>query len=118
MLSASLSASARRTCPERTRPSNSACAGGSALSWPMRTRLSSGGNGILVPDQGDGVSGQQFSQEGIALLQPLVELGRRIQRGTPRPHQLLLRRRQRRIAMLQRQRVGDQPAVEARKSVV
>src|SRR3546814_7837758 len=78
----------------------------------MRTRLPSGGNGILVPDRGDGVFCQQFSQEGIALLQPLVELGRRIQRGTHRLPQLLLRRRKRRIDRLQRQRVGDQQQVE------
>src|SRR6185437_16274229 len=70
-------ASVRRTCPERIRPSSSACAGGSAFDCPTRARLSDCGKGMLVTDQGSGFTSQQFCQKRISLLHALVELGRR-----------------------------------------
>lgn len=56
-------ASLSRARPERTRPSTSACAGGSTFSFPIRTRLSRLDVMIDVADQHDVIAREKLSEE-------------------------------------------------------
>src|SRR5689334_23963299 len=112
MCSPLLCASLRRRVPERTRPSNSACAGGSALSCPARTRLSSAPCAMFVSDQDLMLPCEHFFQKRISARATPSKLGGSIQRRADMPAEPLFCGRQRSEKLLQRHVVSDDEHVD------
>ena len=80
-----VSASVSRAMPESTRPVNSDWALGSALSWPIATRLSRGREVIDIPNQRQRFSAENIFHERVLLLTAVAKLLRSVERGVNSP---------------------------------
>src|SRR3954469_15104052 len=112
MLSCSFSASLIRAAPERSSPSISTCAAGSALSWPIRTRLSRWGNDIEFSSEHDMRAVEDPGQEWMTRATAAAELVARVQRGADTATELALGVLQRGEHLLERQVIGDHQDVD------
>src|SRR5262249_34785751 len=112
MLSCSFSASLIRAAPERSSPSISACAAGSALSWPSRTRLSRWGDGIQFSNEHDVRAIEHPGQERMTRAPTAAEFVARIQHGADSAAEVALSILQGGEHLLERQIIGDHQNVD------
>src|SRR5262249_7570264 len=101
-----------RAAPERGKPSSSACAAGSSLSWPMRTRFSSCFNGIFASGEHDVFSFEHPGQERLVGSTAMVILLARIQRGADTATELSLGNLERHEDVIKCKVIRDQKDVD------